>query len=1368
MALVLDLGFVGMMPALAAPDAAGPDSPVAAASVLSVSALKTDELVNPLGIDNHTPALSWKLTSSVNGQRQSAYRVRVASSSAALSGSSQGDIWDSGKVDSADSVGIVYGGPALTSQTRYYWTVQVWGANGDIASASEPSWWEMGLLNPADWQGADWITPRLDDSESWSDFVLDSDFTIKSGAASFLFRAQDSNNFYMWQVNSGLTPGKVLLRPHVNRNGNFAHVVPDIDVSQVIAPANANKQHHITIRAEGSVITTTIDGVLVSTVTDSTLTKGTIGFRVGDSVEHSLYDNVVVTGLAGQSLFADDFSTSPDPWFGSTKITDGQLDPGNGIVLIDPTPSAPILRTDFTLGKEVSEARAYVYGLGLYELHLNGDKVGDRVLTPASTPHATRNPYDTYDVTDLVKQGGNAVGIWLGDGYDSSYSSYAFRWLGPKQATMLIDVTYTDGTHQSVKTDNNWRWSTSPITSNGIYAGESYDARLEKAGWDTAGFDASSWLPVSGASAPGTGVVANAMEPIRVTQTITPVAMTEPKPGVFVYDLGQNIAGWSRLHAQGDSGTTITMRTAEEVGTDGMLDTFTNRAAAATDRFTLAGTGAVEEYEPRFTYHGFRYVEVTGFPGTPTIDSLEGRVVHADVVSTGSFDSSDSLLNQIWEMNRWGIINNSMSTPTDTPVRDERTPPGMDVQAYHSASTREFGMDRFYANYLLDMPAGTALPSDDAKSQYPDMAGDGVTLAWTLYEQYGDAATLATHFEAMKKFVDTNAASHPSYTWGNDGFGDWCPPDKSANANGGMGNPSAGDCTSEVPIVNTALWYLQAKDVALAATALGHPDEAAHYTEMATRVKNAFNATFLNSAGDTYGDGRQTTSVLPLALGMVPDDKIAAVGNQFVNRILTTDKGHLDTGIFGTRYLMDALAAVGRMDVAMTILGQTSYPSYGYEISKGATTPWEQWTYYSGMETHDHAMFAGINTSFYTQLAGILPATAGYQTITIDPQVPAGLQHVAASIDTVRGTVSSSWQQTEDGFALDVEVPVNSTATVHVPLQGFAHLSATDGAQLVSRDTTEAVYTVDSGLWKFASGTADQTISFDALPDKKTTDGDFTLSATASSGLPVSFGAAGSCTVASTTVHLTGAGDCTLTASQAGNAEYHPAAAVARTFAVKETPTPIVKSTVRFDSQGGSKVAAVRVDNGTVIKAPKSPTRTGYTFAGWYTKATGGSKWNFTAKVMSNATAYAHWTVQKRTVTFSSQGGSKVAAISTNYNTVIKAPKSPTRNGYTFKGWYTKATGGSRWNFTTKVTTSTTAYAHWTVQKRTVTFNAQGGSKVAAVSTNYNTAIKAPKSPTRTGYTFAGWYTKATGGSKWNFTTKVTANATAYAHWTKK
>jgi alpha-L-rhamnosidase len=577
---------------------------------------------------------------------------------------------------------------------------------------------------------------------------------------------------------------------------------------------------------------------------------------------------------------------------------------------------------------------------------------------------------------------------------------------------------------------------------------------------------------VSTVSAPSPNLVADTVPPVAVTQTLRPVRMTQPRPGVYVFDLGQNIAGWEQLRVIGPAGTTVRMRTAEELGTDGMLDTTTNRSAASTDTYTLAGSGGVETYQPRFTYHGFRYVEVTGFPGTPTLNSISGEVTHADVRSTGSFSSSDQLLNQIWQNNRWTILNNSMSLPTDNPVRDERTPPGMDVQAYHDASTREFDMDRFYASYLLDMPPGTALPNDAGNAQNPDMGGDQISLAWTLYQQYGDKATLAQAYPAMKTFVDTNATTVPGHIWPADhGFGDWCPPVYGDGVNGGVGSPGIGSCTSEVSLVNTALSYLQATDVADAATALGRTADAAHYTALAADIKNAFNTTFLNAAKNGYADGRQTTSILPLALGLVPAEDVTAVGDQLVNTILTTDQGHLDTGIFGTRYLMDALTRIGRVDVAMTVLNQQTYPGFGYEISQGATTDWEQWTYFSNMESHDHAMFSGINASFYTALGGIDTTGAGYRTLTIAPQVPPNLNHVTASIDTVRGPVASSWTRSNRAFDLNVTVPVNATATVEVPLlgHGAASVTADRGATLLRVQGGTAWYAVGSGHWQFTT-----------------------------------------------------------------------------------------------------------------------------------------------------------------------------------------------------------------------------------------------------------------------------------------------------------
>ncbi|HYQ67743.1 family 78 glycoside hydrolase catalytic domain [Actinophytocola sp.] len=1022
----------------------------AAATGLAVHDLRTGGRASPLGVDDPRPTFGWRLRSGVRGDRQTAYRIVVDSGKR---------VWDSGKVTSEYSVAVPYGGPALLPAHRYRWTVRVWDAHGRPSAPSAPAWWETGLLG-TDWPGARWITPAAADAYSWQDFTLDTDFVVRAAAASVVFRAKDTDDFYLWQINSVTTPGKVLLRPHVRNHGSYA-LLGEVDLAPVLTPANVTAPHHLRIEARGSTLTTWVDGTRVDTRTDGTLTAGTIGFRtsVSNGVrEDARYDNLAVRGLDGQVLFADDFSVAPDPRFPGEPVTDGQLAPGGDPTLVSQD-TAPLLRHEFVLDKPVASARADVYGLGFVEPRLNGRKVGENVLTPASTPYERRNLYDTYDVTGQLRQGANAVGLWLGNGYGPRFSPFGFRWTGPKQAILLLTVTFTDGTRQTVGTDESWRWSTGPITADDLYAGESYDARLARHGWDEPGFDDSAWHPVRTAAAPSPVLTANDAPPIRVVETLRARALTQPRPGVYVYDFGQNIAGWERLRVGGPAGTTVRMRTAEELAADGTLDTTTNRAAASTDTYTLAGTGT-ETYEPRFTYHGFRYLEVTGYPGTPTLDSVAGRVVHADVAAIGTIETSDPLLNRIWRNNRWAVLNNSMSLPTDNPVRDERTPPGMDVQAYHEASVRDFGMDRFYGKYLLDLPPGTALPNDAGNAQQPDMGGGSVTLAWTLYEQYGDLPALARSYPAMKAFVDANART--GLVWPDRGFGDWCPPDRGPNAGDGQGNPNAGACFSERSLVNTALSYRQATSVARAAAALGLADDATHFTDLAAAIANAFNTRFL--AGTTYGDGRQVTSVLPLAFGMVPADKVAGVGAQLVDTILNKDGGHLDTGIFGTRYLVDALARVDRLDVAMTVLDQTTYPGFGYEISRGATTPWEQWTYESNMETHDHAMFAGVNASLYTQLGGITPASPGYASIAVAPRVPAGLARFAASLDTVRGTVRSAWTNGPCGLDLSVTVPVNATATVTVPLAGGHPVRATSGAVPLSR---AGQYSVGSGTWRF-------------------------------------------------------------------------------------------------------------------------------------------------------------------------------------------------------------------------------------------------------------------------------------------------------------
>jgi alpha-L-rhamnosidase len=1053
-------------------------SVAAAASPVEVTELRVDQMAGPLGIDNPVPSLGWQLRSERRGELQSAYRVQVATSAAEFESA---PVWDSGKVESSESVSVPYAGPALTSAQRYAWRVRVWDRDGDASEWSEPSSWEMGLLEPDDWQGAEWVRPQAPtDAASWTDYRLEASFTIAAGAAGVVFRVRDPSSFYMWQVLVDAGEEAVFLRPHVHENGKW-RVLDEVDLSAAVPFADALTQHEIAIELDGPTIATEIDGVPVDERDDHSFTAGGIGFRSGDDSEDASFDDLVVRDLDGEELFSDDFSATPDPAFPGAEIAAGALRSSDGALdLISTAPPVPLLRKEFELTRpatDIVSARAYAYGLGFYELRLNGEKAGDRVLAPATSDFERRLRYQTYDVTELLRAGGNALGLTLSEGYGPAFSRFGWRWLGPRQALLVVDVAYEDDDggleHQYVVSDDSWRWSDGPIRAASIYHGEAYDARLERDGWDEPGFDDSGWQPTAVASPPGGELEADTTPPIRVVETIEPAAVTEPDADVHVFDLGKNVAGWARLRAQGPAGTTVRMRYAENLAADGSLDPFTNRNAAAADTFVLAGTGEPETYEPSFTYHGFRYVEVTGLPGPVTLD---GRVVRADLAPTASFESSSPLLDAIYANNRRTMANNAMSYPTDTPTRDERTGPGMDVHAHGDAATRDFRAGRFFAAYLQELERGAG--------GSPDMNAANVPLAWSLYEQYGDRPQLSASYPAMKASVDAYEEDSTGLVWPDpepgerNGFGDWCPPPPDEEANGGLGGPHAGGyeyCFSEVSLVNTALAYRSAGIVARAAAALDEPAEADHYEQLAEQIGAAFEAEFGAGAGG-YGSGRQVTGVLPLAFGMVPSERMEAVSQALVERVTGDDLGHLDTGIFGTRFLVDALVAAGRPDVALTALGQTSYPGFGYQIGLGATTAWEQWIYRSGMGTHDHAMFAGVNASLLSRFGGLEPLEPGYAKLRIDPELPDGLDRVAASLRTVRGEVGSAWERSGGDLSLDVTVPPNATAEVLVPvaLGGEVHESgvpAEESPGVVFGGVVDgkALYAVGSGEYSFTT-----------------------------------------------------------------------------------------------------------------------------------------------------------------------------------------------------------------------------------------------------------------------------------------------------------
>lgn len=847
------------------------------AMALTPAGLKTEYLENPQGLDVLRPRLSWILVAAGRAQKQAAYQIQVADSAERLK-SGRGVIWDGGKVNSDQNFGIVYGGPAVESGARYYWRVRVWDQDGKASVWSPAAWWEMGLLQPSDWNGK-WI-------------------------------------------------------------GN------------------------------------------------------------------------------------------------STEMT------------------CPLMRKDFQAPGKIKRATAYVYALGFYELHVNGVKVGDHILAPVNSDYRKNLYYDTYDVTELVRQGGNAAGLWLGNGYDRNFNQYGYRWMTAKQVILELDIQFADGTRAHIATDPSWKATESPILSNSIYDGETYDARREKGGWDRFGYDDHTWQPVQLMPAPAGVLRSRLMPPIKVNRTLRPRTMHQPKPGMFVFDMGQNMAGWTRVRASGAAGTAIVMRHAEDLKPDGTLDTKTNRAAKATDTFILRGKG-IEAYEPRFTYHGFRYVEVTGYPGIPTLDSVEGRVIHAAVEPVGKFQSSNPLLNRIHSNFQWGVMNNLVGIPTDNPTRNERTPCLMDSMVAEDTAICNFDMNNYYTKWLQDIEGGR-----DA----PNWSGDEVLLPMRLYQHYGNRRILEETYENSRQLVDAFALqANKPHPW-SAAYGDWCPPGQSGHFE---------TCFSEGEIVNTSLYYRATLLVSQMAEILGKTSDALAYKERAESIVREFNTHLYKDASHCYGSGRQVTSVMPLAFDLVPSDHKAAVASALAERLMGADHEHLDTGIFGTRYLFDVLIDNGFVEAAYKALTQTTYPSYGHQISLGATTTWEQWHLIGGMETHDHAMFAGPGSTFYSRLAGIRPAQPGYKEILIRPAFPKGLTSVTCSLRTVMGEIVSNWK-VQNGLTQQITIPPNATAIVYVPATDAAQVKESGspatqarGVRFLRLENGDALFSVGSGSYQF-------------------------------------------------------------------------------------------------------------------------------------------------------------------------------------------------------------------------------------------------------------------------------------------------------------
>lgn len=865
------------------------------AGSLTPARLRVEYLENPLGLDVRQPRLQWILESpaGVRSEKQTAYRVLVASSPEALK-AGRGDLWDSGKVQSGESIHIAYAGKPLASRTRCYWKVRVWDRAGNPSPWSADALWTMGLLEKSDWS-ARWI---------------------------------------------------------------------------------------------------------------------------GDSKP-----------LVDRSL-----AKSKEP----------------------PQP-AVLLRKDFRLDRAPKRATLYATARGLYEVSLNGRRVGDRLLAPEWTSYRKRIQYQAYDVTPLLRGGANAAGAMLGAGwYAGRIGLFPGRAIygDTPQLLFQLEIESAGGRRQVIVSDPSWRISTDgPVRSSDILDGETYDARKQLSGWDLPGFDDARWSAATPASGLGNqALVWQPNEPIRALRELKPLAVREPRPGVYVFDMGQNMVGWVVLRVAGKASETVTLRYAEMLNDDGTIYTANLRSAAQVDRFIPRGQGE-EVFEPRFTYHGFRYVEVTGLAAAPNTTAMVGRVIHSSSPDTGAFETSSEYLNKLMSNIVWTQRANLYSTPNDCPQRDERLGWMGDIQAFSQTAIFNMDMAGFFTKWLKDVRDDQA-----ADGQFPDFApnphtvlgdnlnfgvpawGDaGVIVPWRVYQNYADLRLLGEHFGAARRWVDFIERQNPDLLWRqarHNDYNDWLNSDTIILENW----PKKGGAVPN-EVFATAFFAHSTALVAKMAAVLGRKTDADHYESLAARVREAFNRAYVRPDGMILGD-TQAGYAFALNFRLLPEAVEQAALERMVDRF-GPYQGHLSTGIQSTHRLMAELARFHRHDEAYRLLNLRTFPSWGFMVENGATTIWERWDGYvkgrgfqnPGMNSFNHWAFGAVGEWMWREIAGIHPddAAPGYAHFFVRPRPGGGLTWARGSYDSIRGRIQTEWRVAEGGLTLKVQVPANTTATVWVP-----------------------------------------------------------------------------------------------------------------------------------------------------------------------------------------------------------------------------------------------------------------------------------------------------------------------------------------------
>lgn len=728
-------------------------------------------------------------------------------------------------------------------------------------------------------------------------------------------------------------------------------------------------------------------------------------------------------------------------------------------------------RKNINLPEKVKNASAYISGLGYYELYINGKKIGDHVLSPNHTNYSSRNPeifeekkvknttyrvlYETWDITPFLKKGENTLAVCLGNGWyfqnnrdeDLLYSYGTLRFISQ------FEIGFPDGSQKTIISDDSWKTSTGPILHNGVYTGEIYDARLEQEGWNTTGFVDHKWKQALLVTPPKGKLQAQVSPPDRIIKVIFPVKLTMPEKDIYRFDFGQMISGWARINLTGPRGSKIKLNFIEEMGPQ----------YGQTDTYILKG-GEKEIWEPRFTWHAFRYVEVQSLVPL-TLKSLEGIVVHTDVPQTGMFHSANALFNKINEnFIRTQSGNMHGGVPSDCPHRERRGYTG-DGQIAAPAAIYNFDMASFYTKWLNDISDGQNKETGYVPNTVPYQGGGGgtpwgsayVIVSWYMYLYYGDVQILEKHYSGMKKWLNyLKQQVGPDGILIENGLGEWVPPE-----------------VTKIPpsFVSTAYYFHNLKLMAGIAEVLNKNSDSSHFKKLAEKTRKAFNKKYFHPELKSYSIGRQGANVFPLGFGMVPSELEKDVFQTLVHHIETDIKGHFDTGMMGTPLLLQVLTKYGRTDLAFTLMSQWDYPGFGYQTGKGATTIWETW---KGDASHSHPMFGSVCQWFYNSLGGINPDPEhpGFRHIVIRPEAVANLKNTEVVYTSVYGKIKSSWELTGEDMILNVTIPPNTNATVIIPAKDQSSVERQKkraGVTFLKIEDHVAEYHIKSGNYKFVS-----------------------------------------------------------------------------------------------------------------------------------------------------------------------------------------------------------------------------------------------------------------------------------------------------------